>query len=396
MNMDGGGSVTMVKANNFNLPYDLNHSSYIAAYGRERSVGSHFGVSAKPLPGFINDLAVTAQSTNATITWTTISNSTSQVEYGTTTNLGTFTTLDSALVTNHSVTLTGLSPTTDYYYRAISVFGGTSFYATNRFVTSISTVPNLSVMLFEVTNSWKWNTNNLSATNWMARTYVDTNWSSGPGLLYLEDNAAINPKNTPLPPNNGVPINGTIFPFPTYYFRTSFTCSNNPAGATLLFTNRIDDGAVFYLNGVEIQRVRMNAGAVTYATLANLSACNGSGDATCEDVFTISGNLITNLVIGTNILAAEVHQINTTSSDIVFGAALAGNFLVSTTPRPQLDISRTGNITTLSWAGSGFTLQQTPQISLPTNVWTDVPGPIITSPFSVTNPPATKFYRLRN
>ncbi len=37
----------------------------------------------------------------------------------------------------------------------------------------------------------------------------------------------------------------------------------------------------------------------------------------------MSGDLLTNLVSGTNVLAVQVHQQATTSSDIVFGSALA-------------------------------------------------------------------------
>ncbi len=58
--------------------------------------------------------------TSAVISWTTDENATSQVEYGTTTSFGSSTTLDSTLTTNHSQTLTGLSPSTTYYYRVIS------------------------------------------------------------------------------------------------------------------------------------------------------------------------------------------------------------------------------------------------------------------------------------
>lgn len=70
-----------------------------------------------------NISAVTATSittTGATITWTTDVTATSQVDYGTTTSYGTSTTLDSTLVTAHSVALTGLTAGTVYHYRVHS------------------------------------------------------------------------------------------------------------------------------------------------------------------------------------------------------------------------------------------------------------------------------------
>lgn len=58
---------------------------------------------------------------NTKISWTTDQTSTSQVEYGTTTSYSSITPVDSALVTSHSVTLTGLVPDTVYHYRVLSI-----------------------------------------------------------------------------------------------------------------------------------------------------------------------------------------------------------------------------------------------------------------------------------
>jgi len=56
----------------------------------------------------------------ATITWQTDIPSDSQVEYGDNALFGNETALDATLTTAHSVTLSNLSPNTDYYYRVIS------------------------------------------------------------------------------------------------------------------------------------------------------------------------------------------------------------------------------------------------------------------------------------
>lgn len=58
--------------------------------------------------------------TGAVITWSTNEAATSQVEYGTTTAYGSFSALDSTLVTSHSKSLTGLIPATAYHFRVIS------------------------------------------------------------------------------------------------------------------------------------------------------------------------------------------------------------------------------------------------------------------------------------
>jgi type VI protein secretion system component Hcp len=58
--------------------------------------------------------------TGATITWNTNENSDSQVDYGTTTAYGQSTTLNPALVTAHSQSLSGLTYGTLYHYRVKS------------------------------------------------------------------------------------------------------------------------------------------------------------------------------------------------------------------------------------------------------------------------------------
>ena len=58
--------------------------------------------------------------TGATITWTTSEGATSQVEYGLTTAYGSATTIDTNLLTSHSVSLTGLTAGTTYHYRVKS------------------------------------------------------------------------------------------------------------------------------------------------------------------------------------------------------------------------------------------------------------------------------------
>ena len=59
-------------------------------------------------------------SSSATISWTTDAPADSQVAYGTTTDYGQLSTLDTTLVTSHSQTLTGLAESTLYHYQVRS------------------------------------------------------------------------------------------------------------------------------------------------------------------------------------------------------------------------------------------------------------------------------------
>ena len=388
-NMDGGGSTTLVIQDSTGAPLELNQSSAVAQNGTERTVGSHLGIFAKPMPGFINDLASLPDDTAATITWTTIEPSTTQVQYDLTTNFNNSSTLQATMVTNHAVLLTGLTPNTAYYFRAVSSVGANQFVSSSKFFVTTNYVT--TNPLFDLTNAWKYTTAKLDVVNWAAPAYDDSAWSPpGPALLWVDvrssgPNPAVGPKNTQMPPDS----NNNGFPYTTYYFRTHFTATDSAPGTGLVFSGYIDDGAVFYLNGTEIYRLRMDPSPtpILNNTLASGFPC--SGDATCLDEFSIASDPITNLVAGDNVLAVEVHNYNQASPDITFGTALFET--QPYTSEPQLNIAYTQGTITLSWSRGGFTLQRA---DVPSGSWIDVPGPIVSSPFSSTNLNGAQYFRL--
>ena len=193
-------------------------------------------------------------------------------------------------------------------------------------------------VLFAINKTWKYQqTTNFDAVNWKAIAFDDSSWPSGAALLYSETNTAVSPRNTQLT------LGRT-----TYYFRTQFTFPTNPANLFLTFSNKVDDGAVFYLNGVEIQRVRMPTTSITYSTFATTTP--SGGDATAFDVFTIPA---TNVIEGTNVLAVEVHQNSSTSSDVVFGSALSYG-AVGISRGPYLQIGSHTNVV-VRWRTDGAT-----------------------------------------
>lgn len=80
--------------------------------------------------------------TSAVVTWTTDEDSTSQVEYGTTTAYGSATTLDSTRTKSHSVSITALTAATAYHYRVKSkdAAGNEGVSTDNTFTTTTVTV----------------------------------------------------------------------------------------------------------------------------------------------------------------------------------------------------------------------------------------------------------------
>ena len=158
---------------------------------------------------------------------------------------------------------------------------------------------------------------------------------------------------------------------------------------------------MFYLNGAELYRFRMPQTTILNNTIASGYSCSNYptsgplyGDActVCPDVFTVPAASLTNLVQGDNLLAVEVHNYSAGSPDLVFGSALFLN-----TPliqQPKLNAFASDGQLTLWWNGPGFTLQQASELG-PNASWSDEQGPITSSPYTVLNPVAARFYRLR-
>lgn len=137
---------------------------------------------------------------------------------------------------------------------------------------------------------------------WREAGFDDGGWPTGAALLYVEGSSLPAPKNTPLT------LGKT-----TYYFRTHFTFDGDPSAVDRLeFTTVIDDGAVVYLNGVEVQKIRLS-GTVSYGTWAT------SIDNAVLESFSVPSDALLN---GDNVLAVEVHQTSSSSTDIVFGLSL--------------------------------------------------------------------------
>jgi hypothetical protein len=113
----------------------------------------------------------------------------------------------------------------------------------------------------------------------------------------------------------------------TYYFRNTFTYAGNPLQTQLALSTMIDDGAVFYLNGVEVYRQNMPLGPVNYGTAASGAiAVPAPGTAV---TLTIPQGLLRQ---GANVLEVEVHQAAGDTSDAAMGLALTATQTVPAVP----------------------------------------------------------------
>lgn len=182
----------------------------------------------------------------------------------------------------------------------------------------------------EPPGTWKTKAYNEAGNGWKTNTGVFLASRESGETLYAAAVANGASINTSMARSNTPPTAQVA----TYYFRTHFTFNNATQGILLLVSNMVDDGAIFYLNGAEIKRAHMPAGAVTYSTYSGGTAVEVStmGDGTTgsgggyTEFSVIPG---TNLVYGDNVIAVEVHDVNNTSSEVVFGMSMAYKTIVA-------------------------------------------------------------------
>lgn len=190
---------------------------------------------------------------------------------------------------------------------------------------TITKTNNEFISLVNNGDAWRYfDQGTLPGASWSSKSFNDAAWAQGNAQLGYGDGDEATVVSFGSDANNK---------FVTTYFRKSFTVSDLANLTDITASVLFDDGVVVYLNGLEVYRNNLPAGAISNSTLA-LSAYPENSPAT----FTIDKNLLT---LGTNVLAVEVHQTNGTSSDISFDFQASMNRLggetTTTTNEPLVE-----------------------------------------------------------
>jgi len=149
-------------------------------------------------------------------------------------------------------------------------------------------------------------------TAWTANGFVTAGWYAGAAELGYGDNDEATTVEFGGDDNNK---------FVTTYFRHEFNI-DDPASLLRFDLGVIrDDGVAVYFNGVELLRDSLAPGA---AYNDHASAVQGRANETTPVSNSIAVNSLPpgTVVVGTNVVAAEIHQANLTSSDISFDLSL--------------------------------------------------------------------------
>jgi len=171
---------------------------------------------------------------------------------------------------------------------------------------SFFTVPEL---LLPSGSIWKYHdTGTDLGSAWLDARYDDSSWFSGPAQLGFGDG------------DEATPVRSDSSRVTTY-FRRTFTVENPRQFRTLTLRLLRDDGAVVWLNGAELVRSNMPAtSAIMWSTSASTAATGADESAWFSYVLDAR-----ELRTGSNVLAVEVHQSGTASSDLSFDLELAAS-----------------------------------------------------------------------
>lgn len=160
------------------------------------------------------------------------------------------------------------------------------------------------VEVFSKGDTWKYeDTNTDLGTTWRD-SYDDSGWSSGAAQLGFGGDGETTTISS-----------GNI----TYYFRKTFILPDADTYDEYDLDITFDDGFILYVNGVIVADENMNTSSYNHSTLATATVSNNA-----QYTATIPGSAFKD---GQNILAAEVHQVNASSSDLGWDLGLSAREL---------------------------------------------------------------------
>jgi len=154
------------------------------------------GVTADTTAPLISAISVTGiTETSATVTWTTDEPSTSEVQYGVTDAYGSSSGPDTSLVTDHSITLSDLTPATTYHCRVLSkdAWDNQAVSGDHAFTTVDTTAPLISAFsvtgITETAATVTWTTDEPSTSEVQYGVTDAYGSSSGPDTSLVTDHS---------------------------------------------------------------------------------------------------------------------------------------------------------------------------------------------------------------
>jgi hypothetical protein len=309
-------------------------------------------------------------------------------------------TIEVQLVLESGVTL---DPTTTYKVTFDSASEGALFdRAQTKNYMAVPEIPLYSkpLVLVPLTATWKYSDLDLAPVgNWWENAYNDSDtafWKTGAGPFDAKRGGCrttalhnLGPVGTCLTITNlNNPLNTNSIP--AYYFRTHFDFPGAvPPNVMLVLNGKVDDGAVFYLNGQPLYAIGFtNTLPIEHTNYSTRSV----GDSDAQDVMYLFPG--SQLHSGDNVLAVHLAQVNATSSDITLGLQVRATTISPLgpyVPAPQLTISRNGNQVSVGWTPLGGSLLEASAVTGP---WTTNGAALNPHVFTPAPGAGQKFFRV--
>lgn len=232
------------------------------------------------------------------------------------------------------------------------------------FLTASSASAQRIQLVHQTNTLWKYHPNTadpgyVPADAWTAIGFNDSSWSSGYGYFgqegsvseYSDPNA--NYVSCLCGQNTFIAAPGSAGGVSSY-FRTHINWTNgSPAGVNFLFTNYVDDSIIVYLNGNVL--FSFNVTPTTPLPLAwNDANPSGTANPLGEGVPFVTNVLATGLQSGDNVLAVQLQQQGSGSSDDVFTT-----IVWALIPQPLVVSSQPTNQTVAENHAASFTFSLT-------------------------------------
>lgn len=207
---------------------------------------------------------------------------------------------------------TGLEPETTYAYSVVAVDGiGRQSSPGNAQATTPAEPVDPNVTLVAAASTWKWRYHTAAwDPAWNQRTFDDSSWASGAAPLGFGSAGLGTDVSVGAPSPR--PLSGQ--------FRHTFAVAD-PGGLDSATLRVIaDDGVVVYLNGTEIARGNLPAGALGQNSYATAAPRTAAANANAIEVAVPVGLL----VAGDNVIAASTHLNYRSTPDMSFELVLSG------------------------------------------------------------------------
>ena len=193
-------------------------------------------------------------------------------------------------------------------------------------ITDESAITQPDVGLVEVTakgDTWSYEDSDTDlGTAWREADYDDSGWASGPGQLGFGGDG----ETTSLTSGGS-----------TYYFRKEFILPDADTYDEYDIDITFDDGFIFYVNGVIVADENMDTTNYNHNTLATANVANNA-----QYTATIPASAFKD---GANILACEVHQVLTSSSDLGWDAGLSAREIADYTLAGNASVNEGSTVT---------------------------------------------------